>query len=231
MGLKGGWEGDGEVERLMAEGNTVVFVRVGEGFGAIAVGDAVKGDAAQAVRELSDMGLRVVMLTGDDPATAAAVAAKVGVREVKAGLLPQDKENEVERYQGEGRIVAMVGDGVNDAPALAKADLGVALGSGTDVAKETGGVVLIRDRLTDAVDALKIGRATMRKIKQNLLWAFGYNVVLIPIAAGLLIPFYGSGIYSFLPVLAGAAMAFSSVSVVSNSLLLTRYEPREAGRV
>ncbi|HMD78830.1 MAG TPA: heavy metal translocating P-type ATPase [Nitrososphaerales archaeon] len=226
VGLREGWEGDKEVEGLMAEGNTVAFVRIGEEFGAIAVGDKVKEDAEQAVREFSEMGLRVVMLTGDDPATAAAVAKRVGVNEVKAGLLPQDKEKEVARYQGEGRVVAMVGDGVNDAPALAKADLGIALGSGTDVAKETGGIVLIKDRLTDAVDAVRIGKATMRKIKQNLLWAFGYNAVLVPIAAGLLIPFYGAGIYSFLPFLAGAAMAFSSVSVVSNSLLLMRYEPR-----
>jgi Cu+-exporting ATPase len=225
-GLGEGWEQEGEVKRMMAEGNTVVFVRVGEDFGAIAVGDAVKTDAAQAIKEFSDMGLRVVMVTGDDPTTAAAVAKKIGVREVKAGLLPREKQEEVERYQSEGRVVAVVGDGVNDAPALAKANLGVALGSGTDVAKETGGIVLIRDRLTDAVDALRIGRATMKKIRQNLLWAFGYNLVLVPIAAGLLIPFYGAGVYSFLPFLAGAAMAFSSVSVVSNSLLLMRYEPR-----
>jgi Cu+-exporting ATPase len=168
----------------MAEGNTVVYVRVGNDYGAIAVGDAVKRDAAQAVKELSDMGLRVVMLTGDDAATANAVAHKVGVVEVRAGLLPQQKEKEVERYQSEGKVVAMVGDGVNDAPALAKADLGVALGSGTDVAKETGGIVLIKDRLTDVVDALRIGRATMRKIRENLIWAFGYNLVLIPVAAG-----------------------------------------------
>jgi Cu+-exporting ATPase len=202
----------------------VVFVSVDGEFGAVAVGDAVKGDAASAVREMTAMGLSVAMLTGDDPATALAVAKSVGISEVKAGLLPSDKAMEVKRLQAGGRVVAMVGDGVNDAPALAQADLGIAIGSGTDVAKETGGMVLVKDRLGDVVAALKIGRATMKKIRQNLVWAFGYNIVLVPIAAGALIPFYGVGVYSFLPFLAGVAMAFSSVSVVTNSLLL-KYEP------
>jgi len=226
VGLNGSWRYDTEARRLQAEGNTVVFVSVGKQHGAIAVGDAIKPEAAQAVREMSDMGLSVVMLTGDDEPTAKAVAARVGVPVFRAGLRPADKEREVERLQGEGRVVAMVGDGVNDAPALAKADLGMAIGSGTDVAKETGGIVLIKDRLTDVVDALKIGRATMRKIRENLVWAFGYNTILVPLAAGLLIPFYGTGIYSFLPFFSGAAMALSSVSVVGNSLLLMRYKPR-----
>jgi Cu+-exporting ATPase len=228
VGLIGIWEGDPAVARLKAEGDTVVFASLEGKFSAIAVGDAVKNEAATAVRELSAMGLSVVMLTGDDEATAEAVSKKVGISQFKAGLLPADKEREVAKLQSEGRVVAMVGDGVNDAPALAKADLGLAIGSGTDVAKETGGIVLVRDRLTDAVDALRIGRATMRKIKQNLLWAFGYNIVLVPVAAGLLIPFYGVGVYSFLPFFSGAAMAFSSVSVVTNSLLLMRYKPRPA---
>jgi P-type Cu+ transporter len=226
VGLNGAWEGDAAVERRKAEGNTVVFAGMDGKFGAIAVGDAVKNEAALAVREMSGMGLSVVMLTGDDEATAEAVSKKAGISQYKARLLPADKEREVAKLQSEGRVVAMVGDGVNDAPALAKADLGVAIGSGTDVAKETGGMILVRDKLTDAVDALRIGRATMRKIKQNLVWAFGYNIILIPVAAGLLIPFYGVGVYSFLPFFSGAAMAFSSVSVVTNSLLLMRYKPR-----
>jgi len=225
-GLNGTWEGDPAVERLKAEGDTIAFVSLDGKFGAIAVGDAVKNEAAAAVREMSDMGLSVMMLTGDDQATAEAVSKKVGISQYKAGLLPADKEREVAKLQSEGRVVAMVGDGVNDAPALAKADLGLAIGSGTDVAKETGGMVLVRDRLTDAVDALRIGRATMSKIKQNLIWAFGYNIILVPIAAGLLIPVYVVGVYSFLPFFSGAAMAFSSVSVVTNSLLLMRYKPR-----
>jgi Cu+-exporting ATPase len=226
VGLDGPWGGDEEVARLRSEGNTVVYVSAGRELGAIAVGDAVKEEASKAIREMSDMGLAVEMLTGDDQMTAESVAKKVGVTQFKAGLLPADKEKEVARLQSEGRVVAMVGDGVNDAPALAKADLGLAIGSGTDVAKETGGMVLIRDRLTDVVDALRIGRATMRKIRQNLAWAFGYNVVLVPVAAGLLIPFYGIGVYSFLPFFSGAAMALSSASVVGNSLLLLRYRPR-----
>ena len=228
VGLGPDWERDDEVAKLKASGNTVVYVSSGGEFGAIAIGDAVKGEAAAAVREMSAMGLSVVMLTGDDEATAAAVAKEVGVAEFRAGLLPADKAREVEAMQSKGRVVAMIGDGVNDAPALAKADLGVAIGSGTDVAKETGGIVLIKDRLTDAVDAIRIGRATMRKIRQNLAWAFGYNVILVPVAAGLLIPVYGVGVYSFLPFFSGAAMAFSSVSVVGNSLLLMRYNPRPA---
>jgi Cu+-exporting ATPase len=220
------WEGEAEVDRLQSEGNSVVFVSSGGDYGAIAVGDTVKPEAAEAVREMKSMGLSVIMLTGDDEQEAGAIAKRVGVSEFRAGLLPAEKEEEVERLQASGRVVAMVGDGVNDAPALARADLGLAIGSGTDAAKETGGMVLVRDRLTDAVDALRIGRATMRKIKENLAWAFGYNAVLVPIAAGLLIPFYGVGVYSFLPFFSGAAMALSSVSVVSNSLLLMKYKPR-----
>jgi Cu+-exporting ATPase len=228
VGLDGAWSGDVAVEELKKDGHTLVFVSAGGEFGAIVVGDSVKPDAARAVREMSSLGLSVIMLTGDDPATAASVARKVGITEVRAGLLPADKEKVVESLQARGMVVAMVGDGVNDAPALAKADLGIAIGSGTDVAKETGGIILVKDSLMDAVDALKIGRATMKKIRQNLIWAFGYNIVLVPVAAGLLIPIYGIGVYSFLPFLAGAAMAFSSVSVVTNSLLLMRYRPRAA---
>ncbi len=228
VGIPKAWDGDVTASRLASEGHSIVYVSAGGRFGAIAVGDSVKPDAARAIRELSQMGLSVVMLTGDDEHTAEVVARKVGVAQFRAGLLPADKEREVERLQAEGRVVAMVGDGVNDAPALAKADLGMAIGSGTDVAKETGGIVLIKDKLTDAVDALRIGRATMRKIRQNLAWAFGYNIVLVPVAAGLLIPFYGAGVYSFLPFFSGAAMAFSSVSVVTNSLLLMKFDPRRA---
>jgi Cu+-exporting ATPase len=226
VGLTGPWEEDPAVARLKAEGNTVAFVSFDGNFGAIAVGDALKNDAATAVGEMAAMGLSVMMLTGDDQATAEAVSKKVGISRYKAGLLPAEKEREVSMLQSAGRVVAMVGDGVNDAPAMAKANLGLAIGSGTDVAKETGGMVLVRDRLTDAVDAVRIGRATMSKIRQNLIWAFGYNIILVPIAAGLLIPFYGVGVYSFLPFFSGAAMALSSVSVVTNSLLLMRYKPR-----
>lgn len=231
VGLGGSWEGDQEVDRLQHDGNSVVYVAREGLFGAIAMGDAVKLEAKKSIEDLEAMGLTVMMVTGDNLDTAEAVARKIGLSEVRAGLLPIDKEELVTKLQAEGRVVAMVGDGVNDAPALAKADLGLAIGSGTDVAKEAGGMVLVKDKLSDVVDALRIGKATMGKIKQNLAWAFGYNILLIPVAAGALIPFYGEGVYSLLPFLSGAAMAFSSVSVVSNSLLLMRYSPRAASAV
>ncbi|MDV3277130.1 MAG: HAD-IC family P-type ATPase [Nitrososphaerales archaeon] len=215
-GVPSPWEFDEQISGLLAQGNTVVFVSAGGEKGAIAVGDAVKADAEEAVKAFGELGISLLMLTGDDEETALAVASRVGISQVRARLLPGEKESVVAELQRQGRKVAMVGDGVNDAPALANADLGIAIGSGTDVAKETGGVVLIGNRLTGAVGAIRVGRATLAKIKQNLLWAFGYNALLIPVAAGALIPFYGVGIYSFLPFLAGVAMASSSASVVAN---------------
>ncbi len=177
------------------------------------------------VKALKKMGLDVVMLTGDNERTAKAIAQTLGIDTVFANVRPDQKEEIVRKLQKNGKV-AMVGDGINDAPALAAADVGIAIGSGTDVAKETGGIVLLRDDMTDVPKALELSKATIRKIKQNLVWAFFYNVALIPIAAGILVPFLGPGIYQVLPLLAGAAMAISSVTVVSNSLLLRRFNPR-----
>jgi Cu+-exporting ATPase len=167
----------------------------------------------------------VVMLTGDNARTAKTVAAKLGIDRVVADVLPDQKAKVVKDLQREGKVVGMVGDGINDAPALASSNIGIAIGSGTDVAVETGGIVLIRNNLLDVVTAIKLSRATVRKIKQNLFWAFCYNVALIPIAAGALVPFMGPGVYNFLPFLAAGAMATSSVTVVGNSLLLNRFKP------
>ena len=215
---------DARASALEADGNTVVFVSGGnEVVGIIAVSDSLKPDAERSISELHKLNVKTIMLTGDNEKTAEAIAKKVGITGFYANLLPEEKERIIEKLQKEGKMVAMVGDGVNDAPALAKADLGIAIGSGTDVAKETGGIVLIRDRLMDVVGAIKLSRITLRKIKQNLFWAFGYNIALIPIAGGALIPLYGVSVYSFLPFLAGAAMAVSSVTVVANSLLLSRW--------
>jgi Cu+-exporting ATPase len=211
---------------LQARGKTVAFLAMDrEPVALIGLADTVKESSARAVKALKSMGLDVVMLTGDNEQTAKAIAKTLGIDTVFSSVRPDQKEKLVRKLQAEGKKVVMVGDGINDAPALAAADVGIAIGSGTDVAKETGGIILIRDDLTDVPKALLLSRATVRKIKQNLLWAFVYNVALIPIAAGTLVPFLGPEIYQVLPLLAGGAMAISSVTVVSNSLLLRRFNP------
>jgi Cu+-exporting ATPase len=212
-----------QAERLEAEGKTVMFVAVdGAPAGLIAVADTLKDHSAEAVARLHRLGLEVIMITGDNRRTAEAIARTVGIDRVLAEVLPQDKAEQVRALQAQGRKVAMVGDGVNDAPALAQADVGMAIGSGTDVAKETGHVILIKDDVRDVVVALEVARATMRKVKQNLFWAFGYNTLGIPIAAGLLYPAFGLIVS---PELAAVMMALSSVSVTLNTLLLRRFTP------
>jgi Cu+-exporting ATPase len=215
-----------KTKELEEDGKTVMFTVVdGALAGVIGAADTLKEYAANAVAELKKMGIEVIMLTGDNETTAKAIAKKLGIEKIFAEVLPQQKEAIIERLRNEGKVVAMVGDGINDAPALAKADVGIAIGSGTDVAKETGGIVLVKEDLRDVVTAIKLSRTTVRKIKQNLFWAFAYNAALIPIAAGALVPFFGAQVYNVLPFLAAGAMAFSSVTVVSNSLLLERFKP------
>jgi Cu+-exporting ATPase len=213
-------------DELAATARTPVYVSVdGRLAGLMAVADPVKEGAAGAISRMKEMGLDVVMLTGDNRATAEAVAREVGVAQVRAEVLPQDKLAEIERLQAGGRIVAMVGDGINDAPALARADLGIAIGTGTDVAMEASDVTLIRGDLKGVVDAIALSRATVATIRQNLFWAFIYNVIGIPVAAGALYPLTG---WQMSPMLASAAMSLSSVSVVVNSLRLRRFGTRRA---
>ena len=219
-------EVEARLSALENEGKTAMILSVDNAVvGLIGVADTLKEHSVEAIKGLKAMNIQVVMLTGDNEKTARAIAERVGIERVLSQVLPDQKERIVREIQHEGRRVAMVGDGVNDAPALAAADVGVAIGSGTDVAVETGGVVLIRDDPIDVVAAIRLSKRTLRKIKQNLFWAFAYNTLLIPVAAGALVPILGAGVYNYLPFFAAGAMAFSSVTVVGNSLLLSRFNP------
>jgi len=212
-----------QAEALEADGKTVMFVAIDRyPAGLIAVADTLKEHTIEAVKRLHQMGLETAMITGDNRRTAEAIARQVGIDRALAEVLPQDKAEEIKQLQAAGRIVAMVGDGVNDAPALAQSDVGMAIGSGTDVAKETGDVILIKDDLRDVVVALEVARVTMGKVRQNLFWAFFYNILAIPIAAGLLYPLTALIIS---PELAGLLMAVSSITVTLNTLLLKRFKP------
>ena len=209
--------------RLAEEGKTPMYVAVdGTIAGIVAVADVVKQSSRAAIVRLHEMGVEVAMLTGDNAKTAAAIARQVGIDRVLAEVLPHDKAGEVKKLQQEGRRVAMVGDGINDAPALAQADIGIAIGSGTDVAMESADIVLMRSDLMDVPTAIELSRRTIRNIRQNLFWAFGYNVVGIPVAAGILYLF-GGPLLS--PIFAAAAMSLSSVSVLTNALRLKRFKP------
>ncbi len=227
-----------QAAKLADEGKTVVYVALdGELAGILAIQDPLKSSSADTIRRLHDMGIETVMLTGDNRATAEAIARQVGISRVRSEVLPEDKVNEVEALQSSGKVVAMVGDGINDAPALAQADVGIAIGTGTDVAMEASDVTLISGDLNGVPTSIQLSRRTVRTIWQNLFWAFGYNILLIPLAAGVLFFLLNQGVPEILepilgqrgfmnPMLAGAAMALSSVSVVTNSLRLKGFKPK-----
>lgn len=207
-----------KITQLEEQGKTVMIVGVNKKpFGLIAIADSLKENSTEAIKGIESLGIETIMLTGDNEKTAKAIASQIGIKKVIANVLPEEKLEVIKKLQSEGNIVAMVGDGINDAPALAKADIGIAIGSGTDVAKETGGIILVKDDLRDVVSGIKLSKMTMKKIRQNLFWAFAYNTAAIPIAAfGLLNP-----------IIAAAAMALSSLTVVGNSALLKRLKIKE----
>jgi len=212
-----------DVERLSDEGKTPIFLAVDNiAVGVIAVADTLKENSKEAVSALKKMGLTVAIITGDNRRTATAIGKELGVDRILSEVLPEDKAREVKKLQDEGKKVAMVGDGINDAPALAQADVGIAIGTGTDVAMEASDITLIGGDLRAIVTAIALSRATIRNVRQNLFWAFFYNVLLIPVAAGALYPFTGMLLD---PMFAAAAMGLSSVSVVTNALRLKRFRP------
>ena len=208
----------GRADSLRQEGQTVIFVAIdGRAAGLLSVADPIKASAPEAIRLLHEAGLRIVMLTGDNRATAQAVARKLGIDDIEAEVLPAQKSEAIKRLQAEGRFVAMAGDGVNDAPALAQANVGIAMGTGTDVAMESAAMTLVKGDLRGLVRARRLSQATMKNIRQNLFFAFVYNAIGVPIAAGILYPVFGMLLS---PMLASAAMTFSSVSVIANALRL-----------
>lgn len=216
-------------EKVAARGQTpLYFSKNGMAIGLIAIADTIKPTSPQAIAALKDMKLEVILLTGDNQKTAEAIAAEAGISKVIANVLPQDKEQEIRGLQAQGKKVAMIGDGINDAPALTRADVGMAIGAGTDVAIESADVVLMKSDLMDAVTAIQLSKATIRKIKQNLFWAFFYNILGIPLAAGLFYPLLG---WKLSPMFASAAMSLSSVFVVTNALLLRFFKPSTAGNI
>jgi Cu+-exporting ATPase len=221
MGLDTG-TAEAQADALRAEGKTAMFIAVdGALAGIVAVADPIKESTAQAIKELHAQGLRVIMATGDNERTAQAVAGKLGIDEVRAGVLPEAKKDLIDQLRRDGHKIAMAGDGVNDAPALAAADVGIAMGTGADVAMESAGITLLGGDLMGIVRARKLARATLRNIKQNLFFAFAYNALGVPIAAGLLYPVTG---LLLSPMIAAAAMSLSSVSVITNALRLRRVD-------
>ncbi len=215
------------VREMENNGSTVILFSKGtEILGIVEFQDGLKADARETMQILKKMNMKTVMLTGDNKHVANIVAKEVGIDYVYSELMPDNKVEIIKKLKKEGDIVAMVGDGINDAPSLASADLGIAIGTGTDIAKASGGLILMGKDLKDVVIAIKLGRKTIKKVKQNIFWAFAYNSVLIPVAAGAFVPLFGISIYNILPIFAGLAMAFSSTTVVLNSMFLKLYDPK-----
>ncbi|KKT16247.1 MAG: ActP [Parcubacteria group bacterium GW2011_GWC1_43_61] len=214
-------ERENKIQKIEREGKTVIILASNELLGAVAVADTLKESAAESIKLLQNLGLEVWMLTGDNERTAEAIGNQVGIKNIMAKVLPNEKSEKIKTLQANGKKVAMVGDGINDAPALTQADVGIAIGTGTDIAIESSDITLISGDPMGIYEAIKLSRSTLRNIKQNLFWAYIYNAILIPVAAGVLYPIWGVLLN---PMLAGAAMALSSVSVVLNSLRLKRFK-------